>query len=336
MPTDVLLMHPDGGARRFIAYTDLDSHFVAVRWLESQWEVNFSNKSHSWEKADVIHGPCGIDTYLAGKGGWIINAAGVDMLFEICDAASDCSIETGKNVGDVSGGSNHANPLPLSFSQEQPTGATILSRIHAVESLCAEYTAVLASHPGMRYRAPFPFVCEELWRQAFDSFRLGLLTDVGVELCLVDLVSVLRVAKRLRCFMSLLRQYSRNISVAPDTLRTMPNPCDPDMPKRSWEQAMYSRRQKAKGLVSHDPCVDATACETAVDALGGAENGNIHHYRQVARMLRDSKCKHRLRRCALEQEGVDLSVLGLKHLLPELLQTGFVQRCILPAPPTVA
>ena len=348
------------GRRRFVAFTQEDKHFVAVRWLDGDLEINFHNRTHSWQRAVILHDPHRQHAYENVKGVWVINTAVVHQLFEVVpldlDRKLDCPAVTSDRCdADACGGTDDA--------------AILLLRIDSIEHLCMDYACVLASKPDMWFQVPFPFatVCQQSWNRDLENFHLDLLSDVGIEVCRVDSAAVSRVAKRVRCFMFLLRHYCRNIHAVPSSFHIMPNPCAYKVPKRSWEQSMCWHRQNARGVVQG--CANLTESDKDVqfvdavprqgeDVQGGSsqphaldrelERGaaekndsehiqqlqNIHHNRQVARMIRDGQSKLKMVRGNLEHQGADLSALGLKHMLPQLFHIGFVQRCILPVPPS--
>ena len=87
------------GAGKFIAYQN--HHFVAVRCFEGQWQVNFGNKTHEWETAFWKDG--GSAAYTKSKGGWHINAAQLESMFEI--VAIDSVVDVANCYeADVAGG----------------------------------------------------------------------------------------------------------------------------------------------------------------------------------------------------------------------------------------
>ena len=52
----------------------------------------------------------------------------------------------------------------------------------------------------------------------------------------------LKASKRLRVYIALLRCFTPAIQRCPGTLASIPNPCDPSISKREWENAVYEKR----------------------------------------------------------------------------------------------
>ncbi|CAK8997054.1 unnamed protein product [Durusdinium trenchii] len=85
-----------------------DQHFVALRFLDGQWEINFERYTHTWEKADLYRGLQRGHPYCQDeKGVWIIDVEEVDAAYYIASQEDVCHNSRGK---DECGGSisNHS------------------------------------------------------------------------------------------------------------------------------------------------------------------------------------------------------------------------------------
>ena len=136
------------GAGKFIAYQN--HHFVAIRCFEGQWQINFGNKMHEWEAA--FWKDDGSAVYTKCKGGWYINAAQLESMFQIVAIDSVVDVTDG-NEADVAGGRGGGERTPAewckSFSLldgqvcDHSNTCVVTDRIggceSAISALCTQY-----------------------------------------------------------------------------------------------------------------------------------------------------------------------------------------------------
>ncbi|CAK9046687.1 Uncharacterized protein SCF082_LOCUS26239 [Durusdinium trenchii] len=81
-----------------------DQHFVALRFLDGQWEINFERYTHTWEKADLYRGLQRGHPYCQDeKGVWIIDVEEVDAAYYIASQEDVCHNSRGKDECGESG-----------------------------------------------------------------------------------------------------------------------------------------------------------------------------------------------------------------------------------------
>lgn len=87
LPLPETLEVEDDGAMFVLCHR---AHFIAFRWLDNQFEINFSNRTHTWQKACVFN-DLGSDEALwqDGKGVWHVNSLAMEGIFEIIDHTDD-------------------------------------------------------------------------------------------------------------------------------------------------------------------------------------------------------------------------------------------------------
>ena len=87
LPLPETLEVEDDGAMFVLCHR---AHFIAFRWLDNQFEINFSNRTHTWQKACVFN-DLGSDEALwqDGEGVWHVNSLAMEGIFEIIDHTDD-------------------------------------------------------------------------------------------------------------------------------------------------------------------------------------------------------------------------------------------------------
>ena len=129
-------------------------------------------------------------------------------------------------------------------------------RISLFEGLCCDYIQLLASQPGLWAEIPSTFsaLSQTEWITELSKAR-DLLVNVSSASAaepLKDSALVTRVEKRLRVYISMLRNHCDTFH-ASDFLDEIPNPCDGEISKRTWEsQVMLCRQKLRKFKQAHD------------------------------------------------------------------------------------
>lgn len=175
--------------------------------------------------------------------------------------------------------SESSSPSTIALSPPLPR-TMVLERVDRCSALCAEYAALLACQPALFASLPSPFmrILEEEWsnalqerRVAFNLLHLSSAQSVSEGSPSEDLAK--RVSKRMLIYFSYCRKFVDLIQDDLASLASIPNPCDPSVTKRVWEQAACQQRQAwQQRLAALGGSRDK---QYGDDALGGSANENI-------------------------------------------------------------
>lgn len=143
------------------------------------------------------------------------------------------------------------------------------SRVETVEWFCDQFKDLLIANPKLfEFMSPLLVVDDQLWEAGLEEARhaLALQTTSSPDKD-PDPSAVQRINKRLRIFMSFLREHGKEIRMCPESLAALPNPFNDATPKRQWESACYQCRQLWRSA-QHSTALPETPSS---DVWGGSE-----------------------------------------------------------------
>ena len=128
----------------------------------------------------------------------------------------------------------------------------IKERVSLLEGLCCDYVPLLASQPSLWNKIPSTgaALSQTEWLAEICEARRQLHTAWSSTSSTFPAPAdeaVCRVDKRLKVYMSMLRVH-RDTPGAVDVVGELPNPCDSQVSKRTWEAQAMSCRQKIRQM----------------------------------------------------------------------------------------
>ena len=230
------------------------SHFVALRQLEGEWQVNFGHKRHVWHDAVIATAPNGVGPFWRRDEKWHVDMSQVTA-FAIVHNGEGCAAPRSDRIGSsespafptfIDSEFSSTPDTPSSSSCNSLLQSSVLERIDGLNSFCSEYIALLASQPELFATLPSPFrlVQQGAWSTSLRERRsaFNLVLESSSQSDRLSTETLTRVFKRLRIYFSMCRQFVDLIQQNPSSL-ILPNPCDPCIAKREWERAAWNQRQ---------------------------------------------------------------------------------------------
>ena len=230
------------------------SHFVALRQLEGEWQVNFGHKRHVWHDAVIATAPNGVGPFWRRDEKWHVDMSQVTA-FAIVHNGEGCAAPRSDRIGSsespafptfIDSEFSSTPDTPSSSSCNSLLQSSVLERIDGLNSFCSEYIALLASQPELFATLPSPFrlVQQGAWSTSLRERRsaFNLVLESSSQSDRLSTETLTRVFKRLRIYFSMCRQFVDLIQQNPSSL-ILPNPCDPCIGKREWERAAWNQRQ---------------------------------------------------------------------------------------------
>ena len=133
---------------------------------------------------------------------------------------------------------------------------SLQQRIAEFEGLCCDYILLLGHQPDLFLTLPSPFqaLCDDSWASSIHERRISLsllqlATGKAIKAAEAERS---KVSKRVRAYICLLRNHTRHIQQDPQSLRSLPNPCNPTLSKSVWEKAVFEQRKAWRSTKDQD------------------------------------------------------------------------------------
>ena len=124
------------------------NHFVALRVLDEDIEINCSNRSRKWHACLLTSSTSALPVqYDETEKKYTVNQSRLDGVFKICSVSGPKRNDVPEPDNDCHGGSQ--NKLAFSFVSTASTQNMVLQRSFRFEELCRKYRSRLIRRPDM-------------------------------------------------------------------------------------------------------------------------------------------------------------------------------------------